>query len=186
MCEPTTLTAMGMSAATASTVSTVAWVAGAALTANAAYQNAQAGKNQAQYAAATADNNAKLAEMQAQDIRSRGDEEANAIRRNNDMLKGSQRASMAAKGLDLAEGTAQELQDQTDFFSAYDQDTARRNAGKDAWRVRQQGSQFSSDAEMNRSMADQYSPLMAAGTSLLGSANRGGVNARWIDQRGAR
>lgn len=180
MCEPTTLTALGMSAATASTVSSVALVAGAALTANAAYQSAQAGKNQAQYAAATAENNAKLAEMQAQDVRSRGDEEANAIRRNSDMVKGSQRASLAAKGLDLTEGTAQELQDQTDFFSAYDQSTAKRNAGKEAWRVRQQGNQFSSDARMNRSVAEQYSPMMAAGTSLLGSASRASVNQRWV------
>jgi hypothetical protein len=178
MCEPTTLAAIGTWAtANAGTIALVSGVGSAGLGAYSAYSGAQASKNQAQYAAATADNNSKLAEIQAQDRLSQGDKDAATARRNSDMLKGSQRASMAAKGLDLTEGTAQELQDQTDFFSGIDQATTKDNAAKDAWRTRQQGRQFSSDAAMQRSTASQISPLLATGTSLVGSA--GSVAEKW-------
>lgn len=161
MCEPTTmLMAAGLGAQ----------VFGS-------YQQAQAQRAQASYNARVAENNAVTAEYQAQDAKRRGDEEAAAIRRNADMLKGSQRASMAAKGLDLAEGTAQELQDQTDFFSMVDQTTARNNAAKDAWAARVQGANFRSSAAASRATARSISPVGAGFTTLLSGA--GTVADKW-------
>lgn len=161
MCEPTTIL-MG---------------AGLALGAYGTYQQADASRNMANYNAQVADNNAKTAEYAAQDAIRRGDEEAAAIRRNADMLKGSQRASMAARGLDLAEGTAQELQDQTDFFSFADQATARTNAQREAWAARNQGANYRSEAGMQRATARGINPMLSAGASLLGGA--GQVASRW-------
>ncbi|AOS80265.1 hypothetical protein Q5W_15450 [Hydrogenophaga sp. PBC] len=164
MCEPTTLA-----------------IAGLAISGYGAYQGAQSQKAQATYNAQVADNNAKTSEYAAQDAIRRGDEEAAAIRRNADMLKGSQRASMAARGLDLAEGTAAELQDQTDFFSFADQATARNNAQREAWAIRNQGANYRSEAGMQRATARGINPTLAAGTSLLGGA--GQVADRWYKNR---
>lgn len=155
--------------------------AGLFLTAYGMQQQAKASKSMANYNAQVADGNAKMAEHSAQDAIRRGDEEAAAIRRNADMLKGSQRASMAARGLDLTQGTAQELQDQTDFFSQTDQATARNNAQREAWATRVHGANYRNEAAMQRATARSISPGMAFGTSLLGGA--GQVASRWYDNK---
>ncbi|MBT9467218.1 hypothetical protein [Hydrogenophaga sp.] len=165
MCEPTTIM-MGV---------------GLAMGAYGSYQQADASKKAANYSAQVADNNARTNEIVAQDALKRGDEEANAIRRNADMLKGSQRASLAAKGLDLAEGTAAELQDQTDFFAMTDTVAARDNAKRQAWGIRTQGANFQSEAAMQRATARGISPGMAATTSLLSGA--GAVSKQWYSTR---
>jgi hypothetical protein len=155
--------------------------AGLMLTAYGMQQQAQGQKNLANYNAQVADGNAKMAEYSAQDAIRRGDEEAAAIRRNADMLKGSQRASMAARGLDLTQGTAQELQDQTDFFAQTDMATARNNAQREAWAARVHGANFASEAAMQRATARSISPGLAFGTSLLGGA--GQVADKWYQNK---
>jgi hypothetical protein len=131
----------------------------------------------ANYNAKVADNNAQTAEYQAQDALRRGDQEAHAIRRDADRLKGTQRATMAARGVDLASGTAAELQDQTDFFSLTDQSTARHNAAKDAWSIRVGATNYRNEATMQRATAKSISPGFAAAGSLLTSGSQ--VASRW-------
>lgn len=160
MCEATTIAILGL-----------------AMSGYGMHQQAEAQQDMANYNAKVADNNSQLAEYQAQDATKRGDEEAHAIRRNADMLKGSQRASMSARGLDLAEGTAAELQDQTDFFARVDMTTARNNAAREAWGFRTQGLNYSSEAAMQRSTARRINPGMAAATSMLSGA--GAVASKW-------
>jgi hypothetical protein len=171
--------AMGASASTAAAVGTMTAVSlvGTGMSAYGAYQNSKASQGMANYNAQVAENNAKTAEIQAQDALRRGDAEADTVRRNADMLKGSQRASMAAKGLDLAEGTAAELQDQTDFFSLTDQATARDNAKKEAWSIRVGGSNYRSEAAMQRATGKSFSPGFAAAGSLIGGASQ--VAGQW-------
>ncbi len=151
---------------------------GMAASAYGAHQQAEAQQDMANYNARVADNNATMAEYEAKDATRRGDEEVAAIRRNADMLKGSQRASMSARGLDLAEGTAAELQDQTDFFAQVDMATAKNNAAREAWGFRSKGLSYASEASMQRATARNISPGMAAGTSLLTSA--GSVASKWL------
>jgi hypothetical protein len=93
-------------------------------------------------------------------------------RRRGEAMKGAQRVSMAAKGLDLSEGTAQQIQDTTDFFSETDQNTARYNAAKDAWSARQSGQL----ARWQGQAQAQQSNLQAFSTAL-GSA--GSVASKW-------
>lgn len=166
MCEPTTIL-MGI---------------GLATSAYGAYQQAEGQKDLARYNTQVANNNATLAEYEALDATKRGDEDAAAIRRNADMLKGSQRASMAAKGLDLAEGTAAELQDQTEFFALTDMATAKNNAARQAWGIRTQGLNYKNSAGMHQATANSINPLMAAGTTLLTSA--GSVASKWYRTEG--
>ena len=94
------------------------------------------------------------------------------VRRQAAQLKGAQRAAMAANGLDLNEGTAAELQDQTDFFGATDAATTRTNARKQAWQYRQQGNAYG--AQANSAMPNAY---MEAGGTILSGASK--VASSW-------
>lgn len=152
-------------------------VASAATGAYGSYQTAKGQKNMANYQAQVANNNAIVAEYQAQDARARGDEEASAARRRGDQIKGQQRVAFAGAGVDISSGTAQELQDQTDFFSLADQNTARNNAAKDVWAKRAQVQNFQSEGAMQRATANSISPGGAAFTSLLSRA--GQVAGKW-------
>lgn len=140
----------------------------AALGATSAYQQAQFSKEMANY-------NAGIAEMNAQDALRRGDEEAMKVGRQGRQLGGTQRAVMAARGVDIGEGTAADILDQTDFFTISDQNTVRNNAAKEAWNARAQG-------RGSRMQADSISPFMSAAGSLLGSA--GSVADKWYRYSG--
>lgn len=124
---------------------------------------------------AVAKNNARTGEIQAQDALRRGEQEAMDIRRRGAAIKSSQRVALAAKGLDLGYGTAGDLQDETDFFTAADESIARNNARKEAWARRAQVANFQAEAAASR-------PWMAAGGTLLGGATQ--VADRWYQYRG--
>lgn len=137
--------------------------------------SAMSAMNQASANQQIAQNNAKVAEYQAQDIERRGQEDAMAVQRRAAALKSSQRVNLAAKGLDLGYGTAADLQDQTDFFAASDVATARTNAAKDAWGKRAMGANY-------RAEASAQNPLMASAGTLLGGA--GQVADKWYRYQG--
>ncbi len=165
-------TALGASAASAAALGTAvtAMTAGSALS---AYGSIQQGRT----AAAVGRNNQIMAEYAAQDAQRRGEEDAQAVRRKADQLKGTQRATMAARGLDLNAGTAADLLDSTDFFSEVDQNTARYNAKRDAWSSRAQGAQAAAQGRAAR----QQGNLAAFGT-LLGTT--GQVADKWYANKG--
>jgi len=188
MCEPVTLGAIvtaasswglvgaGATAATATTAATAglsamqALAIGASLgtgvmTAASAYQQGQVQKQ-------VAANNATMAEYAAQDAQRRGEEDAASIQRKAAGLKGTQRAMMAARGLDLGVGTAAEIQDQTDFFGETDAATARGNAARDAWAYRAQGQDMMTQGRYAARNANAQ-----AFSSLLGTA--GSVAGKW-------
>lgn len=136
----------------------------AILGAGASYQQSRTTKK-------VAENNAKVAEFSARDAERRGEKEAMRVRREADMLKARQRTIMAARGLDLGEGTAQDLQDQTDFFSIIDQQTARDNARKEAWGKRMYGAGYSMQASGEN-------PTRSAALSFMNSGG-GKVASKW-------
>lgn len=134
----------------------------------AAYGSVQQGRAARQVAR----NNQIMAEYAAQDAERRGEEDAMQVRRKAAQIKGAQRSRMAASGLDLGVGTAQELQDQTDFFGAQDEATARNNARRGAWSARAQGNAAAAQGRFDA----QNSNLQAFGT-LLGTASQ--VAGKW-------
>lgn len=150
MCEPVTLALMA---------------AGTAMSAYGQYQQGQSAQEAAKY-------NAKMSEYAAQDAQRRGEEEAVAIQRKAASLKSSQRVSLASKGLDISYGTAQDLQDQTDFFGQMDASTARYNAANQAWSARAQGTLAKAEGRA----AAYQGALGAAGTLLSGA---GQVSSKW-------
>lgn len=195
MCEPVTLAALATAATTAGAVgagATVAGVAGATattagltamqalalgasvggtvLSAGSAYQQGQVAKQ-------TAANNAQMAETAALDAQRRGEEEAMQVQRKGAALKSAQRVNLASKGLDLAYGTAADLQDQTDFFTQSDVATTRDNARREAWTQRARG-----QGMLAQGRADALNANMQAAGSLLGGA--GQVADKWYTYKG--
>jgi hypothetical protein len=138
---------------------------GLAVTALGQYQQGQTAK-------AVGRNNQVMAEYAAQDAQRRGEQEAQAVRRRGDAIKGQQRARMAAAGLDLGVGTSADLQDQTDFFSESDQQMARFNAKRDAWSLRAKGVQAGAEGAASA----RQGTIGAFGTALSGA---GQVAGKW-------
>ncbi len=125
----------------------------------------------AKQANAVAKNNEVIAGYAAKDALRRGEEEAQKVQRQARMLKGSQRASMAARGLDLQEGTPAQLLDETDFFASMDAATARTNARNEAWGIKARAGNYV-----------KQNPLMAGATSLLSGGST--VADKWYARNG--
>jgi hypothetical protein len=142
-----------------------------------AYQSSRATKAAHEAQAQVQRNNATVAGWQAEDAIERGNKAAMRVRSQARQLKGTQRARLAAAGVDLGEGSALQILSDTDYFGEVDAQTTVDNAAREAWAIRQQAAGYSADAALMQSRAAAESPLFAAGTSLLTSASR--VAERW-------
>ena len=168
--------ASGAAAGTATTAAagtswgTYASMASAAMSAYGAYQGAQAQRDMAKYNEAVARNNATMAEYQAQDAISRGNAAAEEHSRKVAALVGTQRNSMAARGLDISEGTPLDIVSDTETLGSIDQRTIKTNAEKEAWSARVQSGNYANQAGMYKLQAENTSPLMVGAGSLLSGA----------------
>ena len=160
MCEPATL----------AMISTAASIGGTAIGVVSAINQGNATNKIAQ-------NNAIMAGYAAADAQRKGEEDVQAVQRKAAALKGSQRVSLASKGLDLGYGTAGDLQDQTDFFAESDAATVRTNAKQDAWRFRSQAQDYRSQG----AAAKSNGMLSAAGSLLTGGS---AVADKWMRYKG--
>lgn len=166
-----------ISASTLASVSMGLAGAGMVTSAYGAYNQSKANKAAYEYQAGVNANNAKIAEWQAQDALQRGARAEQQQRLKTAQLKGSQRASLAARGIALDEGSALNILDDTDYMGEVDALTIRDNTAKEAWANRNQAAGYASDASMLQSRADAESPGYAAFISLLGGA--GSVASNW-------
>lgn len=157
--------------------------AGAGAQAVGAANSAKAQKRSLLYDAQVADNNAQIAEWQAQDAVRSGQLEEQGLRMQVAAVKASQRVSMAANGIDLTEGSAVDVLTSTDYLGERDALTIRDNALKTAWGYRTQGTNYQDNARNTRAGARQISPGMAAASSLLGNA--GSVASGWYNAKKA-
>jgi hypothetical protein len=151
--------------------------AGAASSALGAYYGAQSQKSSLELQANLADINARMSESSAQQTLLTGQRDEQKSRIATANLKGTQRASMAANGIDLGEGSAAQVLTSTDVMGEVDADTIAANAVRSAWGYRTQGVNQSNQALMSRASAGAINPGQAAVTSLLGSA--GTVAGNW-------
>jgi hypothetical protein len=140
-------------------------------------QQSQATADAANYQAAVQANNARLAEIQAQDAITRGEKAVEDHSRKVAALKGSQTASMAARGLDLSEGTPLSILTDTDLFGEMDKNTIKANAGREAWGYRAQAANAGANAGLYRMQAENQSPLLTGAGTLLAGA--GAVSDKW-------
>ena len=182
MCEPITLGVLasaGAAAGASAAGATALTAASLAASVGAGVMSASSSYQQGQVAKQVGRNNETMAAYAAADALRRGDEEAAKVQRQASQLKGAQRASLAARGLDINAGTAGEIQDQTDFFSQIDQGTARNNAARDAWSLRYQGANARAEGEFaaKQSRTKAFSTLLATG---------GQVSDRWMSMSGGK
>jgi hypothetical protein len=142
----------------------------------------------ARIASTVGEYNAGISERKAQTALKQGEREQQRSRLGTAQLKSSQRAAMAANGIDLGSDTATNILTGTDVMGEIDADTIRQNAVMSAWGYRAEGANariqssiqagnLTVDASQRRGAANAINPFMSATSSLLGSA--GGVAQSW-------
>lgn len=129
------------------------------LSAAQAMQQSAAQKSAGEFNAAQYETNAKLASMQAQDAIQRGDIEANRKMMETRRMIGAQRAGYAAQGVDVAGGSAADVQADTAAIGALDAQTIRTNALKEAWGYRMQGLDYEGKARFTKLATENESRL---------------------------
>ena len=171
---PAVAAAFPAMAAAAPSLTTIASVVGTGMSVIGSLQQGQAAKAQANYQAQVSRNNAKIAEWQAQDAEQRGLEQEREHRRNVQRLMGSQQAAIGGSGFEIGDITSQDLLSDTAMMGEADAWTIKNNAAREAWGYRVQGSNFSTEAEMNKVAGKRAARagIMQAGTDLLSGASR--------------
>lgn len=154
--------------------------------ANAQIQQAQL-ENQADayaYQAKVSRNNAIVAEWQARSAILAGASQEQTLRLKEASLAGSQRARLAANGVDVSQGSAFNIMADTKYMADKDVGTIRQNAEKKAWAYRTQGQSDLDNAALldvtavnTRRGASAISPSSAYMGSLLTGA--GQVASGW-------
>lgn len=161
-----------MSGAT-SAISLGAQGLGAGVSAGGAFFGAKSQKITLESTAQTAESNARIMELAAQSEILQGQREEQKSNLKYSNLKSTQKASLAANGVDISSDTAQNILTTTDTFKEIDANTINANATRGAWGYRTQGTNFANAARVARSTSKSINPWMAGATSLINSA--GGV-----------
>lgn len=151
-------------------VSLGAQAMGGAMQVAGSYYGAKSQQSAMNYEAAIAELNAAQSEKSAQQELMRGNEAVAQSTLRAGQVKSSQRAAMAANGVDLGQGSAVDILTSTDLAKEQDANTITANAVRSAWGYRTQATNQLNQADMARSNAKSISPGMAAVTSLLGGA----------------
>jgi hypothetical protein len=132
--------------------------------------------------------NAAQAEFTAQQILRAGQQKQGQIGLRAGKIKSSQRASMAARGIDLGVGSAVETIATTDLMKEIDMLTVNADTVRSSEAARLQRQNYLTASAMQDVSAsnlaasgDSISPFMAAGSSILGSA--GSVANAWYQDR---
>lgn len=128
-----------------------------------------------------ADTNARIAELGAQSVLQQGRQQVGALTLQSGQLKGRQRTAMAANGVDLGEGSATEILASTDIMKEIDSNTITANAIRGAWGYRNQAVNYQNEGNTLRRTAGAISPLLNAGTTLLGNSSV--VAKSWYDMK---
>lgn len=128
---------------------------------------ADAQRQQAEYNANVSEFNAKLSEMQTEDAYKRGDRDAQKLKSQAKTFKGTQRAKLAAQGIEVDSGSAAEIQEQTEVLSAQDAMTIKNNAAREAFGYKVQTMQYRQAAKYGMQAGEN-----AARATMLGGGLR--------------
>lgn len=144
---------------------------------------AEAYRIKGEYEKAAYETNAKLATMNAEDAIARGDQDAGTIFKRGRAVRGSQRAALAAQGIKIDSGSAQEIQGETATLSELDMLTVKNNAWREAWGYKLQAGQYTSagimaeiqgraqaNAVKNKASATLLAGQIGLGTSVASAA----------------
>ncbi|WP_156948444.1 virion core protein, T7 gp14 family [Marinobacterium jannaschii] len=144
--------------------------------AGAGIMGAKAQYDSGKYNQAVANNNAIIANRMADDALERGKVEESQHRKKVEALKGSQRAAMAANGIDLDSGSALDILGDTAEMGEYDALMIRSNAQRDADGYRNQGVNYRAQGAMAKHQGNTgaMSTLLGTASSVSGKWSQGG------------
>lgn len=111
---------------------------------------ADAQKKEGEANAAIAENNARLAEADADASNAMSTRESEQQAWRTRALVGQQRAAIAANNLDPTFGTPSELMGEAAMFGEVDQQTTRMNAARQAWGFNAQAQNFRTQGSLSR------------------------------------
>lgn len=168
---------MGFTSSQLATASLIGQIGGGVTSAVGSYFSAATQKATLKGQAAVADVNARIAELGAQSALLQGQQQVGALTLKAGQLKSSQRASMAANGIDLGVGSAAEIQASTDIMKEIDANTLTANAVRSAWGYRTQAVNFENEALTKRATAGAINPFGSAAGTLLTNATH--VASSW-------
>lgn len=145
-----------------------------------AFAQSSAQKSAGIYQQSVYESNQRLAEIQAKDAITRGDTEARKSLQNTRVLIGAQRAAMAAQGLNLEDGSALDIQQETAGIGAMDALDIKNNAWREAWGYKVQANQSSQQAKFASITARSQSrnTLLTGGLSVAKDIATGYYNAK--------
>lgn len=156
-------------------------IGGMAISAYSSYKSGKAAKAQgaAEQVAANseadlADYNAAVATVQAGDAVARGAEEESRFRAGVRGMVGTQRAGFAAGNIDVASGSALDVQADTAFLGELDAQAIRNNARREAWGYKVQAEDLHKRADIARKsgvMLEQAGRERATGAYLQGASS---------------
>ena len=146
-----------------------------ALTAGAGVYSASAQVQAGNYKAKVDENNAQLADYQAQQTALAGSIEEERQRAKTRQMVGTQRAALAANGLDLSEGTPLDLVVETAAVGTEDALNIRYNAMREAWGFRQQAQGYRDSAKYDKfaGKSQATGTLLTTAASVFGMAAGG-------------
>jgi hypothetical protein len=148
-------------------VITAVVVVGASATAYSAYSQTRAANAAADYNAKVQERNAQIAEMQAKDATARGKLDEQKQRRQIVATMAAQKNAAAASGFTIDSESVQDNILDTAKYGELDAITVRRNAAMEAWGYRNQGANYSADAQL--SQMSKRNATTAGTTTFLGS-----------------
>lgn len=143
-----------------------------------AYQQHQAGKaarRQGDYEGQILDLNAANADALAKDAVARGTEDERRFRTGVKGLIGSQRAALAASGVDIGDGSALDVQADAAYLGELDAQQIRMNARREALGYETQGANLRQQAELAR--RGGRNQQQAANQAAVGTLLTTGVSA---------
>lgn len=158
---------------------------GALSSSQASSKQAAATQQSEEIQAQTQANNATIANWDASDAITRGQQQAQQSQQNTASLASTQRATMAANGLDLTQGTPANILASTKYQGQLDTNTIQANAARQAWGYANQANNATTNSQLLNFGAGQINPTQAGQTTLLGGA--GQVASSWygLNKQGA-
>jgi len=159
--------------------------AATATSAYSAYSQGQAQQRAANYQAAVALNNQKIAQGYAQAEVEKGKRLEEAKRLQTADVQGKVRAAVGASGLEVNAGSPVRLQADTARLGELDAQTIRNNSQRAAYGYTVQGLNYSAQAGLDEMTANDASRAGALGafSSIIGGAS--GVSDKWLKYRTA-
>lgn len=153
-------------------LSTILLATGLAVEGAKTVANINAANDQAEFEQAQNEFNAKISDLQSQDALERGDQEAISLMREATAIKGSQRASAAAQGVVVDQGSNLDLQNETQQMAAEDVNRIKMNAIRESFGYKTQALGFRQAGEQAQKVAANQveSSILSAGANAVSMA----------------